>query len=150
MELLHNQKSLFEGSFGPPPFPSCPFHKNCKVSFGWKDSAGSVAGMLKPELVWVCPKHRDFNSIQEYPLHVNPCWALLLAPFSPVQAAARQEAQAVEGAVMLRDSAWVMLQQHTKSPVLLMETREAALTPHVPVLVHGPALLECSWPSSPC
>lgn len=56
MELLHNQKLLFEGSFGPPTFPSCLSQRNCKVSFGWKDSADFVAGMLKPELVLFCQK----------------------------------------------------------------------------------------------
>lgn len=84
MELLHNQKGLLEGSFGPPTFPSCPFHKNCKVNFGWKDSAGFVAGMLKPELVLACQNPGIF-SIQEYPLNGSPCSALLLAPFFPVQ-----------------------------------------------------------------
>lgn len=61
MELLHNQKSLFEGSFGPPTFSSCPFHKNCKVSFGWKDNADFVGEMLKPELVLVCQKPGIFT-----------------------------------------------------------------------------------------
>lgn len=49
---------------------------------------------------------------------------------------------------MLWGPAWLVLQQDTKSRVFLVEIREVAVTTHVPVLVHGPALLECSWSSS--